>query len=124
MNDRDFDNYLALLTGLLRLRSRQQAAISEELRDHLVEHVAHLEARGVTHDEAVRAALAEFGDAAALAANFSHLVRARRRRLIMRCTIGTACVLVGLAIGIVALRPQETDRTVRLVAQEPPKAEI
>ena len=41
----------------------------------------------------------------------------------MRCTIGTACVLVGLAIGIVALRPQEGDRTQRLVAQEPPKAQ-
>ena len=122
MNDRDFDNYLALLGGLLRLRSPQQSAIAQELRDHLVEHVAHLEAGGTAHDEAVRLALAEFGDAAALAANFSQLVRSRRRRLIMRLTVGSACVLAGLAIGIVALRPDVPDNSRRLVAQDTPKA--
>jgi hypothetical protein len=105
MSDRDFENYLALLSGMLRLRRSQRAGISGELRDHLIEHVAHLESTGITHEEAVRRALEEFGDAAALAANFSALVGMRRRRLIMRCTIGTTVVMTGLVVALLAFRP-------------------
>src|SRR5687767_14364688 len=109
MTDRDFENYLALLSGMLRLRRSQRASISGELRDHLIEHVAHLEASGSTHEEAVRRALEEFGDAAALAANFSALVGMRRRRLIMRCTIGTTVVMTGLVVAMLAFRPPVID---------------
>lgn len=98
-----------MLSGLLRLRRGQREAIAGELRDHLVEHVLHLEQQGVSHDEAVRRAITEFGDAAALAASFSALVRTRRRRLIMRCTIGTTLVMAGLMIGIFAFRPEVED---------------
>jgi hypothetical protein len=79
------------------------------LRDHLIEHVAHLEASGITHEEAVRRALEEFGDAAALAAGFSALVGMRRRRLIMRCTIGTTIVMTGMVIAMLAFRPAVVD---------------
>jgi hypothetical protein len=120
MNDREFENYLALLSGMLRLRRTQQSDIAGELRDHLIEHVAELEQRGVPHQQAVREALEEFGDAAALAASFSALVRARRRRLIMRCTIGTSLVMAGLMIGAFAFRPPvENDPNLALAQPAP-----
>jgi hypothetical protein len=109
VTDRDFDNYLALLSGMLRLRRSQRTSIAGELRDHLIEHVAHLESTGISHEEAVRKALEEFGDAAALAANFSALVGMRRRRLIMRCTIGTTVVMTGLVVALLAFRPGVVD---------------
>jgi hypothetical protein len=109
MTDRELDNYLALLGGMLRLRRTQRDHIAGELRDHLIEHVAHLEASGIAHEEAVRRALEEFGDAAALAASFSALVGMRRRRLIMRCTIGTTVVMTGLVVAMLAFRPPVID---------------
>ena len=120
MNDREFDNYLALLGGMLRLRRTQRDHIAGELRDHLIEHVAHLEASGITHEEAVRRALEEFGDAAALAANFSALVGMRRRRLIMRCTIGTTVVMTGLVVAMLAFRPPVIDDPSVVNAQAQP----
>jgi hypothetical protein len=120
MNDREFENYLALLSGMLRLRGTQQSDIAGELRDHLIEHVAELEQRGVPHQQAVREALEEFGDAAALAASFSALVRARRRRLIMRCTIGTSLVMAGLMIGVFAFRPPVENDSIVAQAQQGP----
>ena len=120
MNDREFENYLALLSGMLRLRRTQQSDIAGELRDHLIEHVAELERRGVPHEQAVREALTEFGDAAALAASFSALVRTRRRRLIMRCTIGTTLVMAGLMIGVFAFRPPVENDPGLVQAQQGP----
>jgi hypothetical protein len=123
MSDREFENYLALLTGMLRLRRTQREGIAGELRDHLIEHVAHLESNGITHEEAVRRALEEFGDAAALAAGFQALVGMRRRRLIMRCTIGTTIVMTGLVVALLAFRPEvRNDRTV-VQAQDEAKTE-
>jgi hypothetical protein len=124
MTDREFENYLALLSGMLRLRRTQRESISGELRDHLIEHVAQLEANGSTHEEAVRRALEEFGDAAALAANFQALVGMRRRRLIMRCTIGTTVVMTGLVVAMLAFRPDVVDDPGIAKAQDAPKVEV
>src|SRR6202008_3010532 len=66
MSDHEFNNYLTLLAGLLRLGDKQRRAIAEELRTHLEDRVEELLARGVSRDEAVQRALAEFGDAAGL----------------------------------------------------------
>ena len=121
MSDREFENYLALLTGMLRLRRTQRESISGELRDHLIEHVAHLEATGITHEEAVRRALEEFGDAAALAANFQALVGMRRRRLVMRCTIGTTVVMTGLVVAMLAFRTDVVDDPGIAKAQNKPE---
>ncbi|HJS07207.1 MAG TPA: permease prefix domain 1-containing protein, partial [Pirellulales bacterium] len=121
MKDREFENYLALLSGMLRLRRTQREGIAGELRDHLIEHVAHLEASGIAHEEAVRRALEEFGDTAALAANFQALVGMRRRRLIMRCTIGTTIVMTGLVVALLAFRPDVVDDPGIARAQDGPK---
>lgn len=105
MSEREFESYLTLLCRLLRLDGHQREAIARELRDHLEERLAELEKAGVAHDEAVRLALDEFGDAAGLAADFSSIARTVRRRWIMRATLGTAVATAALVMMAMALWP-------------------
>lgn len=121
MNHQEFDNYLTLLSSLLQLRGEQREAIAGELRAHLEDRLDDLLARGVDRDEAVRLALEEFGDAAGLAANFSLLVRNRRRRWIVKMTSYTTAALVLLALGLMAIWPEHRPGPApqRAVAQNP-----
>jgi hypothetical protein len=105
MSDREFDNYLTLLAGLLRLDRKQQDAIAGELRTHLEDRLDDLLARGVARDEAVRQALAEFGDAAGLAAQFVSLSRNRKRRWLMRTASFSAAAVLLLAAGLITFWP-------------------
>lgn len=103
MLQREFELYLSLLGRFLRLRAEQRGEIADELRDHLEDRFHDLVARGLPHEEAVRRALEEFGDAASLAEHFTQLARNRKRRTIMRCTLGTigltaAAILVATAL--------------------------
>lgn len=103
MPEREFELYLSLLSRFLRLRPEQRAEIADELRDHLEERLDELTREGLSREEAVVRALDEFGDAASLASHFTRITRQRKRRLIMRLTLGstiavTLAVLVGLAI--------------------------
>lgn len=100
MPEREFELYLSLLSRFLRLKPAQRAEISDELRDHLEARLEELAARGLSREQAIQAALDEFGDAAELAGHFSHLARRRTRRFIMRCTAGTVAALV---IGLLAV---------------------
>lgn len=100
MDDKEFENYLAILGGMLRLSKRQRRAMSCELRDHLLEHVGMLVQSGWKREDAICKALEEFGDAAAVAAGFSRLLRERKRRWIMRMTIGSAAMIGLLAVGV------------------------
>ena len=102
MSHGEFDEYLGLLGRMLRLARWQRESIACELRDHLQERLEELTAQGVPQREAIERALAEFGDAAVLAAQFIRVSRNKRRRWIMRCTIGFA----GVAVAAV-LRRQE-----------------
>ncbi len=74
MSPDEFQNYLGLLSRLLRLRTTEREAIEEELRVHLEERFAALSAQGIEPKRAVSMALAEFGDAAALAAEFAAVI--------------------------------------------------
>ena len=105
MSDQEFDNYLALLSRLLRLGDKQRDAIAGELRSHLEDRLDELLARGVPRDEAVRQALEEFGDAAGLAAEFVSLRRHRRNRWIMRLTTASVAAIVLIAAGIFTFWP-------------------
>jgi len=105
MSEQEFDRYLALLTKLLRLRSGQREEIAEELRDHLEQRLEELTAQGVPHDEAVRSALEEFGDAANLAHHFSHLSHVRYRRQTMRRALGTIAVITVVLLIAIAFWP-------------------
>jgi len=46
MSDREFENYLALLSSLLRLDRKQRASIADELRAHLEDRLEELLACG------------------------------------------------------------------------------
>jgi hypothetical protein len=118
MSDREFDEYLAIVGGLLRLAPAQRAALAGELRDHFLEAVAVHLARNVPRDEAVRLALMELGDAAALAAGFAPLIRNRRRRIVMKCALASLCVVGALFAGSLLLRPDLPGRPADAVAQD------
>ena len=105
MSDREFENYLALLTRLLRLGGKQREQIAGELRAHLEDRLSELMASGMPRDEAVRLALEEFGDAAGLAASFVSVSRNRRRRWLMRLTTFSVAATVLLAAGLAIFWP-------------------
>lgn len=92
MGDQEFERYLALLAGMLKLSRRQKESIASELRDHLEERLAELKESGVDDDQAVREALEEFGDIASLANEFAGIQGSLRRRSIMRFTVGMGAV--------------------------------
>ena len=87
MSEEEFESYLGLLGRFLRLSESQRETIARELRDHMEDRLEELMERGHSRDEAIRIALDEFGDAAALAADFSRI--GRRRKWIMRTTAAT-----------------------------------
>ena len=113
MPDHEFENYLTLISRFLRLSPAQREAIGEELRDHFESRLTELINAGKSHDEAVRLALAEFGDAAGLAAEFSHISQARRRRLVMRCTVASVAALAAAVFVAMAVWPDHHGRVVR-----------
>jgi hypothetical protein len=124
VSEQEFDLYLKLLAKCLRLTSGQRELIADELRDHLEERLEELARAGVPRERAVAQALDEFGDAAVLAAHFTTIARLKRRRILMRLSLGsvgvlTAALLIGYAFwpDNRALRGPE-----RIVAQEKPKA--
>ncbi len=105
MSDHEFENYLTLISRLLRLSHTQRQAIGEELRDHFESRLAELTGCGITHSEAVRLALEEFGDAAGLAAHFSSIAQTRKRRIIMRCTVASVTALAATFVVALCLWP-------------------
>ncbi len=108
MSEADFDLYLTLLNRFMRLTPRQGEAIGDELRDHLESRLEDLARGGMSREAAIRQALEEFGDATHLAQHFTSLARARHRRMIMRCSIGTglaALLLVGFFMAFAPSTP-------------------
>lgn len=106
MSDHEFENYLTLISRFLRLSRTQREAIGEELRDHFESRLAELIDAGKSHHDAVRLALAEFGDAAGLAAEFTHISIAHRRRLVMRCTVASVAALAAAVLVAMAVWPE------------------
>jgi HAAS domain-containing protein len=125
MSDREFENYLTLLAGLLRLDGKQRAAIAEELRSHLEDRLEELVARGVSREEAVQQALAEFGDAAGLAGQFGAISRNRKRRWLMRLTTFSVAAILLLAAGLATFWPgrNAAPGAAALIAQAPKAAD-
>jgi hypothetical protein len=105
MPEQDFELYLSLLSRFLRLKPAQHSEIADELRDHLEQRLEELASKGLSHDEAIRQALDEFGDAAELANHFTRAAHIRRRRLIMRCTLGTVGTLAASLLVATAFWP-------------------
>lgn len=86
MSNEEFENYIALVSRLLQLRGKQRDQISVELRDHLQTRAAELESEGENKQAALRQAIEEFGDAAAMARNFQSVQNLKRQRWMMRFT--------------------------------------
>jgi hypothetical protein len=105
MSDREFDNYLTLLSSLLRLSSRQRQAIADELRSHLEDRLDELINRGASREDAARQALAELGDAAGLAGQFLTISHNRKRRWLMRLTTFSVAATLLVAAGIAIFWP-------------------
>ena len=87
MSEREFEAYLNLLARTLRLSGKQRQRIAGELRDHMETRLDELIEQGMSRDEAVLAALDEFGDASVLSHDFLDIAHAQRRR---RLKIGRA----------------------------------
>src|SRR6516165_10217471 len=106
MPEHEFDLYLSLLSRFLRLKPAQRDEIADELRDHLEARLEELAARGLSREEAIRAALDEFGDAAELANHFTRAAHIRKRRLIMRLTFGSVAALAASLLIAAAFWPE------------------
>ena len=105
MSDQDFEIYLSLLAKMLKLSDKQRTAIAAELRDHLEQRTAELQAEGVERQQAIQTAIEEFGDANVLASDFTQIRKHHSRRQIMRTGIGTIAVCAAITYGMVTLWP-------------------
>ncbi|MEM8495127.1 MAG: permease prefix domain 1-containing protein [Planctomycetota bacterium] len=109
MSQQEFEHYLTLLAQMLRLTPDQRDAIADELRSHLEERLDELQQQGHDRDEAIRLALDEFGDANALAADFTHNLRharrTRTRRRLMQTTAGTLIAAAVVTFAVMTLTP-------------------
>jgi hypothetical protein len=125
MSEQEFELYLKLLAKCLHLTSGQRAQIADELRDHLESRLEELARAGVPREKAVVQALDEFGDAAVLASDFTTIARLKRRRFLMRLSLGSVGALTAALLIAYAFWPE--NRAVRgpeqIVAQDKPKAE-
>lgn len=99
------DGCLTMLDRLLHLPVGQRESIVCELREHLLERSRDLTLRGMTDDEAARAALDELGSLTDLARRFHEAGRIPIRRRIMHgLTIGCG-VLVAAAGAFYVAKP-------------------
>lgn len=105
MSNHEFENYLALVSRLMRLNRSQTATIRDELRDHLETRVSELVESGVDQKDAMRQALEEFGDAAVLANRFQTIFQLNQRRWLMRFTTFSIAGTFLAAILVMAMWP-------------------
>ncbi|MBI1372070.1 MAG: hypothetical protein GC159_04830 [Phycisphaera sp.] len=109
MSDQEFEQYIVLLCRALRLSPGQRAAITDELRDHMEQRLAELTERGVDRERAMTIALEEFGDASALAQEFTQINHTVFRRRIMRYTLTTVGAASFMILATLAMLPQRRD---------------
>lgn len=121
MSQQEFDNYLALLTRLLRIAPQQREQMAEEFRTHMEDRLDDLLARGTRRDEAVQMALEEFGDAASLAAQLASISWNRKKRWYMKVSAFSVAGLAAVMLLAIALWPesQRLPGTSQAVAQQP-----
>lgn len=111
MPEDEFEIYLTLLAKTLRLDESQRRAIASELRDHMVQRLDELTEQGLSREQAIETALAEFGDASALANDLTrnNPARMRTRRHLMQTTFGTLIACAAVTFAVVTLTPTNKD---------------
>ena len=106
MSEQEFDVYLNLIAKLLRLSDNQRQAISDELRDHMEARLEELMDQGLTKEDAIHAAIEEFGDAAGLADQFTTITKQHTlRRRIMKTSIGVMATAATVALTFLYMLP-------------------
>ena len=107
MSEQEFEVYLRLIAKLLRLSDAQREAISDELRDHMEARLHELLDSGMGREQAIHAAIEEFGDAAGLAEQFTRVSHAHKlRRRIMQTSIGALAAAAAVALTFLYLLPE------------------
>src|SRR5580704_1484266 len=106
MSEQEFELYLKLLARCLSLTTRQREQIADELRDHLEERLNELAHAGLPRDQAVLQAIDEFGDAAVLAGHFTTIAHLKRRRFLMRLSLGSVAALAAALLVAFAFWPE------------------
>lgn len=106
MTQENFEKYLALLKGLLKLGDSQKEEIASELRDHLEQRVEELKTKGVSSKEAELIAIKEFGDAAGMASSFVNISRFRKQRWLMRFTTFAIAGCFVITVFLMSMWPQ------------------
>lgn len=106
MSQQEFENYLALLTRLLKVAPQQREQLAEEFRAHLEDRLDELIAGGMQREKAVHQAIGEFGDAAILVAELAQIAQRRRRRLVMRMSYAGVGALALVGLLVFALWPE------------------
>lgn len=111
MPEDEFEIYLTLLAKTLRLSDDQRRAIASELRDHMEQRLDELTDAGMPRERAIETALAEFGDASALANDLTqhNPARTRNRRHLMQTTFGTLIACAAVTFAVVTLTPTNKD---------------
>lgn len=89
------ESWLGVLSPMLNVTERERAEVVDELRDHLTQRVRDLILGGARESAAVTTAIAELGDATALARQWSVARVAPRRRRIMGIAAGLAFATAG-----------------------------
>jgi hypothetical protein len=82
------------------------ANIADELRDYLESRIDKWTRAGAPREEAVVQALDEFGNAARFAARFTAIARLKRRRFLMRLSLGSIGLLTAGLLMAFALWPE------------------
>ncbi|HVJ86907.1 MAG TPA: permease prefix domain 1-containing protein, partial [Caulifigura sp.] len=107
MAEHEFERFLAVLSKLLKLSSKETAAVADEICDHLEERYSELVRIGIARDDAVKQALDEFEDAGEFAAKLNQLVRQRTRRQIMTGAFSTAAASALAILATTAFWPDQ-----------------
>lgn len=109
--------WFEVLERLLRLPSRESAAIREELESHVRERVRDLVMTGTDETEAVQRAISELGDAAVVAQRYREARSYPKRRMAMNLAVFAAAGFAAV-VGVITIS-QPADN-VRISVFTPP----
>lgn len=106
VTNKEFENYLALVTRLLRLNNKHADELGSEMRDHLETRVMELIESGACQEDATRRALEEFGDAASLAQRFHLVTQNSQKRWMMRFATFSVAAMFLLVVFVFSMWPE------------------
>lgn len=121
MPEKEFEIYLKVLGKLLRLNPSQKSAIADEFRDHLDERLADLMQSGLSRDEAIQAAIDEFGDVTGLALDLTRASRPGLRKVVVRSTVAVTAVAAVFVGWLLLFAPEQHVVAPPVVQAQPPK---